>query len=180
MSGWGNTPTTGQDSSPGPEKRHPYLYYWLTAGAASIIAAAVGVNAATSSSPSSAVGQSNGSQNGIGSSNSVPAAYQGSWAGIISYPSTGNTEEITLALDAGQVGDEVGQWSSVTLNCSGTVTLKGGGNTLALYLVTTNNTSNVCASQVDAQVSQAGSNIAVVIESDFGVVPGSGTLTPTN
>ena len=68
----------------------------------------------------------------------------------------------------------------MTLNCGGTVTLESGGTTLSLHLVTTDNGNGVCVPQADAQVSQAGSDIAIVFESDFGAVPGSGTLSPAN
>jgi hypothetical protein len=185
--------TKGQDKSPGPDKKHPFLFYWLTGGAATIIAAVIGVSVATSPSHSSTSSQSVGSQSvasqsggsqSIGSqgsgSSGVPAAYQGSWAGPVTYPTIGATSEITLTLNAGQVGDEVGQWANVNLNCGGTATLESGGTTLSLHLVTTDNASGVCVSQADAQVSQAGSDIAIVFESDFGAAPGSGTLSPSN
>ncbi len=68
----------------------------------------------------------------------------------------------------------------MNLNCGGTVTLESGGTTLSLHLVTTDNADGSCLPQADAQVSQAGSDIAVVVESDFGQAPGSGTLSPTN
>ena len=190
MSGQGHDSTSRQQQPPGPDKKHPFLFYWLTAGAATIIAAVIAVSAATSSSHSSTSSQdsstssqssgSPGSGGSGGSANSVPAAYQGSWAGIVTYPTVGNRSDITLTLNAGQVGDEVGQWANVTLNCGGTATLESGGATVSLHLVTTDNAGGVCVSQADAQVSQAGSDIAIVFESDFGAAPGSGTLSPAN
>jgi hypothetical protein len=179
----GSDSTKGQDQSPGPDKKHPFLFYWLTGGAATIIAAVIGVSVATSPSHSSTSSQSGGSQSGGSQgddSSGVPAAYQGSWAGPVTYPTIGATSEITLTLNAGQVGDEVGQWANVNLNCGGTATLESGGTTLSLHLVTTDNAAGVCVSQADAQVSQAGSDIAIVFESDFGAAPGSGTLGPSN
>jgi hypothetical protein len=185
MNGRGRDSTSGQQESPGPDKKHPFLFFWLTGGAATIIGAVIAVSVATSSSHSSTSSQisntssqNSGSQGGGGSSSGVPAAYQGSWAGLVTYPTVSATSQITLTLDAGQVGDEVGQWANVTLNCGGTVTLEGGGTTLSLHLVTTNNAAGVCVPQADAQVSQAGSDIAIVFESDFGAAPGSGTLSP--
>ena len=141
--------TKGQDESPGPDKKHPFLFYWLTGGAATIIAAVIGVSVATSPSHSST-------------------------------SSRGHDLRSPLTLNAGQVGDEVGQWANVNLNCGGTATLESGGTTLSLHLVTTDNSGGVCVSQADAQVSQAGSDIAIVFESDFGAAPGSGTLSPSN
>jgi len=184
MNGQGHDSTSGQ----GPDKKHPYLYYWLTAGAATIIAAVIAVSvstsshSSTSSQDSTTSSQSSGSQDaGSGSSGSgVPAAYQGSWAGIVTYPTVGSRSDITLTLNAGQVGNEVGQWANVTLDCGGTATLESGGATVSLHLVTTDNAAGVCVSQADAQVSQAGSDIAIVFESDFGAAPGSGTLSPAN
>jgi hypothetical protein len=172
--------TKGKDQSSGPDKKHPFLFYWLTGGAATIIAAVIGVSVATSPSHSSTSSQSSGSQIDDSSGSGVPAAYQGSWAGPVTYPTIGATSEITLTLNAGQVGDEVGQWANVNLNCGGTATLESGGTTLSLHLVTTDNASGICVSQADAQVSQAGSDIAIVFESDFGAAPGSGTLSPSN
>jgi hypothetical protein len=170
--------TSRQDEPVGTDKKHPILFYWLTAGAATVIAAVIGVSVATSSSHSSTSSQNSAQQNSVESSSGVPAAFQGSWAGIVTYPTVGAQAEVTLALNAGQVGGEVGQWANVNLNCSGTATLEGGGNTLSLHMVTTENNSGVCVSQWDAQVSQSGSDIALVVESDFGAAPGSGTLSP--
>ena len=180
MNGRGHDSTSGQHQSPGPDKKHPFLFYWLTGGAATIIAAVIGVSLATSSSNSSTSSQSSGSQGGGGSGSGVPAAYQRSWAGPIIFPTISATNQVTLTLDAGQVGNEVGQWANVTLNCSGTATLESGGTTLSLHLVTADNPDGACVPQFDAQVSQAGSDIAVVVESDFGAAPGSGTLSPAN
>jgi hypothetical protein len=187
MSDQGNNSTSGQQESPGPDKKHPFLFFWLTGGAATIIGAVIAVSVATSPSHSSTSSQNSstssqvsGSPGSGGSSSGVPAAYQGSWAGNVTYPTVGATSEITLTLNAGQVGNEVGQRANVTLNCSGTATLESGGATISLHLVTTDNASGECVSQADAQVSQAGSDIAIVFESDFGAAPGSGTLTPTN
>jgi hypothetical protein len=186
MSGQGHDSTSGHQEAPGPDKRHPFVFYWLTAGAATIIAAVIGVSVATSSHSSTAAqdsstsSQSGGSQGSGGSGSGVPAAYQGSWAGIVTYPTIAARSEITLTLNAGQVGNEVGQWANVTLNCGGTATLESGGDTLSLHLVTTDNAGGVCVSQADAQISQAGSDIAIVFESDFGAAPGSGTLSPAN
>jgi len=188
MSGQGHDSTSRQQQPPGPDKKHPFLFYWLTAGAATIIAAVIAVSvstsshSSTSSQDSTTSSQSSGSQDaGSGSSGSgVPAAYQGSWAGIVTYPTVGSRSDITLTLNAGQVGNEVGQWANVTLDCGGTATLESGGATVSLHLVTTDNAGGVCVSQADAQVSQAGSDIAIVFESDFGAAPGSGTLSPAN
>jgi hypothetical protein len=187
MSGQGSDSTNDQRQSAGPDKKHPFLYYWLTGGAATIIAAVIAVHVATSSSHSSTSlqnsstsSQTSGSQGSGGSGSGVPAAYQGSWAGTVTYPTVGATAQFTLTLDAGQIGDEVGQWANVSLNCGGTVTLEGGGNTLSLHLVTTDNAGGECVTQADAQVSQAGSDIGIVFESDFGAAPGSGTLAPSS
>jgi hypothetical protein len=171
---------SGQHESPGPDKKHPILFYWLTGGAATVIAAVIGVSVAASSSHSSTSTQSSGSQSVGDGGSGVPTAYQGSWAGPVTYPTVGETSQETLTLEAGQVGDEVGQWANVSLNCGGTVTLESGGTTLSLHLITTDNANGVCVSQADAQVSQAGSGIALVVESDFGAAPGSGTLSPAN
>jgi hypothetical protein len=175
-SGYDSTERQGEPV--GTDKKHPILFYWLTAGAATIIGAVIAVNVATSSSHSSTSSQNTAQQNSAGSSSAVPAALQGSWAGVVTFPTVAARAEVTLALSAGQVGDDVGQWTNVTLNCAGTATLEGGGNTLSLHMVTTENNSGVCVPQWDAQVSQSGSDIALVVESDFGAAPGSGTLSP--
>ena len=174
--GYGYTGGPGQSfpsEPPGPEKKHPYLYYWLTGGLATIIAAVIGVSVTTSSSSPSGGGTNTNANAGT---SAVPAAYQGTWSGEVVFPTIGATAQFTISLSPGQAGSQVGQWQNVTAGCEGTVTLENSNVPLNLHLTTTSNPTGVCVPETDVQASESANGLTIVFGSDDGAAPGQGTL----
>lgn len=166
--------------------RHPYLYYWLTGGLATILAAVVTVLATSGSSThkppkSSAQNLSESSaQNAAGEVARVPPSYQGTWQGILSY--SGSSEQISLELGPGSTGAEVGQATNTTYDCQGSVYLVSSGGQLLLHYVLTSNPMDRCVSYGNATATLQGPNslnFAFVADPNTGIVPAAGTLTRT-
>lgn len=159
---------------PDPEKKHPYRYFWLTGGLATIIAAVIGVSVTTSSSNSGGGGNNNA--NVTGNSSAVPASYQGTWSGSIAFTTMGITAGFNLLLDPGQVGQQVGNWENTTAGCSGPAILESSSIPLTLRLNTTLNPTGECVPQSDVEVTLQGTTLTIVATGDFGSAPGSGVL----
>src|ERR1700749_1731700 len=71
----GNDSTSRQDEPSGMDKKNPVLFYWLTGGAAAIIAAVIAVNLTSSHSNTSSQNtaqQNSAQQNSAGSGSAVP------------------------------------------------------------------------------------------------------------
>jgi|SRR6185437_13237622 len=97
--------TNGSRNDNHPQNRHPYLFYWLTAGFASIVIAIIGISVTHSSS---------GSVSTSGSSQSTPA-YSGPPSAGTSYAPPGSASA-----------------STHTIKRQGTITLNNGYS-VALY-----------------------------------------------
>jgi hypothetical protein len=163
------------------QKKHPYRFFWLTAGLVSILSAIIAVAVALSSTGSSTT--STGSSSPTGQNSSVPLSYQGTWQGTMSYPGYASVN-VTLELGPGSIGQVVGQYTNTVLDCVWAVYLAQNGTTLQLHWILKSSPSgSTCVSSVYATatlLNQTSLNVAETADPNTGVIPRSGTLTRTS
>ena len=99
----------------------------------------------------------------------IPAAYRGTWEGGIVYQ--GVSDEISMSLNQGPVGTQVGQFMNDTLDCQASVYLEGGNGPIYLRLILTSNPENVCVPFVYAQAILTSSGLNFALEDTSQVSP---------
>ncbi len=99
----------------------------------------------------------------------IPAAYQGTWEGGIVYQDV--YDEVSMSLNQGPVGTQVGQFMNDTLDCQASVYLEGGNGPIYLRLILTSSPENVCVPFMYAQATLTSSGLNFALEDTSQVSP---------
>jgi hypothetical protein len=113
-----------------------------------------------------------GSQETIAGSHSpsaIPIGYQGAWRGNILYGTT--SDRVSMTLDPGAVGAQVGMFTNYALGYQRSAYLEGDGGPIYLRLVATSASAGTCAPFVYARATSTSGGLNMVMEDASEVVP---------